>query len=160
MDDTGYDLSQVAPEANSTLAWKDQGIRGMSGASAAKMHRISLAVVQQGSVSKAAAVCNVSVTTVWRWSQKPEFEELCREARYQKYSLAISVLQWAANRAMSTLIGLTNDKDARIRVRAAESILDLARMDVHEELQAVIDDLEKTDSMELMNEENKNEEES
>jgi predicted DNA-binding transcriptional regulator AlpA len=160
MDESEYDLPPVVPEANSTRACNGQGIPGTSGASAAKMKRISLAVVQQGSVSKAAAVCGLSVTTVWRWSQKPEFEQHCREVRDEKYSLAISVLQWAANTAMSTLIRLMHGKDVRIRIRAADLILDLASTDAYEDLQAVIDELEKTESMELMNEENEDEEES
>jgi helix-turn-helix, Psq domain len=116
----------------------------MNTKSAAQADRISLAVLQQGSFSKAAAVYGVSTTTIWRYSQKPEFQEHCRKARYEKYSLAMSVLQWAANTAMSTLIRLTNHKNVGIRVRAAETILDLARTGVQGDLQAAFPELERT----------------
>jgi len=88
----------------------------------------------------------VSTTTVWRLSQKPEFQERYLKMRDEKYSFALSFLQQAANTAMSTLIRLSNDKDFRIRIRASEAIFELARTGVTEELESAVADLERTES--------------
>jgi DNA invertase Pin-like site-specific DNA recombinase len=127
---------QEEREETEQVPCKGQGNSGRSRASAAKIDRMALAVLHHGSVSKAAAACGVPTSTIWRWSQKPEFQEHCRKARYEKYSLAISVIQWAANTAMSTLIRLKDDEKVGIRVRAAEMILELARTGVQGDLEA------------------------
>jgi hypothetical protein len=133
-------------QADSIFAREGKRTPRKSGASAAKMDRIGLAVVQNGSISKAAAECGVSTTTVWRLSQRPEFQEHCRKLENEKYSFAISFLQHAANTAMSTLIRLSNDQDFRIRVQASEAILELASTGLKEDLESAVADLEKTES--------------
>ena len=145
----------VAPQVNSVLSYESESTRKKIGASAAKMDRFCLAVLQHGSSSKAAVACGVSPITVWRWSRKPEFQEQCRKARCEKYFFAISFLQRTANAAMSTMMRLMSSTNVMIRVRAAEFILELARTGVQEDLLAGVDDLEKTEA--AQNEENENE---
>jgi DNA invertase Pin-like site-specific DNA recombinase len=156
MEETENDNSYVAPQGNSVLSYEDETSPKKTGASAAKMDRICLAVLQHGSTSKAAVACGVSPVTVWRWSRKPEFQEQCRKARCEKYFFAISFLQRTANAAMSTMIRLMSGKNVMIRIRAAEFILELARTGVQEDLLAGVDDLEKAEA--AQNEENENEE--
>jgi hypothetical protein len=155
-EETANDISHAPPQANFMLPDKGEGTPRKTSVSAVKMDRISLAVLQHGSSSRAAAACGMSPTTVWRWSQKPEFQEHCRKARSEKYFLAISIMQRAANAAMSTMIRLMSDKNVGVRGRAAEFILELARTRALEDLQAGIDDLAKTDSAAFLNEENEN----
>jgi hypothetical protein len=160
VEETENDNSYVAAQGNSVLSYEGESTRKETGASAAKMDRICLAVLQQGSSSKAAVACGVSPITVWRWSRKPEFQEQCRRARCEKYFFAISFLQRTANAAMSSMIRLMSGKNVLVRVRAAEFILELARSGVQEDLLAGVDDLEKTESAqddENENEENENE---
>jgi predicted DNA-binding protein (UPF0251 family) len=145
LEDLQTKRDQEETEETEEVPCKGPRSSARGGASAAKIEQISLAVLQHGSFSKAAEVCGVSPSTVWRCSQKPEFEEHCRNARYEKYSLAITILHWAANTVMSTLIRMMNHKNIGIRVRAGEMILDLARAGVQQDLQAAFAELESTD---------------
>jgi hypothetical protein len=93
-----------------------------------KMDRIVAALLVHGSQEKAAAALNMSPVTIWRWCQKPEFQETYDQARSESYSRAIGRAQYAANRAVSTLVEVMSLKDlpSGSRVRAADSLLDHA----------------------------------
>jgi predicted DNA-binding protein (UPF0251 family) len=113
-------------------------------ASAAKLDRIILALLEHGSHAKAAAACGMSAVTIWRWLRKPEFQEQYRKAQREAHSLAMTILQQGASAAMSLQKRMMTDKaPAAVRVQAAEFILDLAQTGAQEDLQARVDGLKK-----------------
>jgi hypothetical protein len=109
------------------------------------MDRIILALLEHGSPAKAAVACGMSSVTIWRWSQKPEFQQQYRKALREAHSSAMQTLQQGASAAMSLQKRMLTDKaPAAVRVQAAEFILDLASIGAQQDLQARIDVLKKS----------------
>ena len=90
-----------------------------------KMERIAQAMFEHGRVQKAAAALDMSEVTVWRWTQKPEFQEAYREVRREALSRSGSRLLQGSNAAAATLLKLMVNEGtpAAVRVRAAEGVL-------------------------------------
>ena len=93
-----------------------------------KMDRIIAALLEHGSQERAAVALGISPVTIWRWSRKPEFQEAYDQTRREAYSRAIARAQYAANRAVGTLIHvmLLKESSPANRVRAADALLDHA----------------------------------
>jgi uncharacterized protein YggE len=68
------------------------------------MDRIIAALLEHGSQERAAVALGISPVTIWRWSRKPEFQEAYDQTRREAFSRAIARAQYAANRAVGTLI--------------------------------------------------------
>jgi Homeodomain-like domain len=64
-----------------------------SGASSSKGDQIILALLEHGTIEKAAASLGVSDVTVWRWLKKPDSQEAYRKARRDAFSRSIARLQ-------------------------------------------------------------------
>ena len=93
-----------------------------------KMERIAQAMFEHGSVQKAAAALGMSEVTVWRWKQKPEFQQAHSEVRREALSRASGRLLHGSGAAAATLLKLMLDPSApaAVRVRAAEGVLEHA----------------------------------
>jgi uncharacterized protein YggE len=93
-----------------------------------KMDRIVTALLEHGSQERAAVAMGISPVTIWRWSRKPEFQEAYDQARREAFSRAMARAQYAANRAVDTLIHIMRLKEnsPASRVRAADALLDHA----------------------------------
>ena len=93
-----------------------------------KTDEIILALLEHGTIEKAAAALGISDITVWRWLKKPEFDEAYRKARRAAFSRSIGRLQHAGGAAVTTLLKVMVDKEAAAgsRVRAADCVLDHA----------------------------------
>jgi molybdenum-dependent DNA-binding transcriptional regulator ModE len=93
-----------------------------------KADRIILALLEHGSIQKAAAALGMSDVTLWRRLRKPEFQEAYRLARREAFSQSMGRLQHAAGAAASTLLRIVVDKEAPAgtRVRAAHCVLEHA----------------------------------
>jgi hypothetical protein len=116
-----------------------------SSTQASKAERIILALLEHGSHEKAAAALGISAATIWRWLQKPEFQEQYRKARREAYSRGMGRLQHAVNPAVTTLLRIMVDIKAppSSRIRAAVSVLDHANTFALEDLHVRIDSLEQ-----------------
>src|SRR5215467_9648243 len=90
-----------------------------------KMRRIAQALFEHGTVQKAAAALGMSPVTVWRWKQKPEFEEANREIRREALSRSGGLLLHGYSAAATTMLKLALDPSspASVRQRAAEAVL-------------------------------------
>jgi transposase len=75
------------------------------------------------SIRKAADALGVDEKTIRRRLQTPAFSEKLREARGQLLEGAISALAGLTNRAVRELGRLLRSHDARIRLKAASTIL-------------------------------------
>jgi predicted DNA-binding protein (UPF0251 family) len=108
--------------------------------------RIILALLEHGTQEKAAAALGISATTVWRWFQKPEFQDQYRAARRQALSHSKGLLLQAAPAAAAILLSIMRDKKARAanRLRASKSILKHGSKPELEALLARIASLEQT----------------
>ena len=93
-----------------------------------KMERIAQAMFEHGSVQKAAAALGMSEVTVWRWKQKPEFQQASSEVRREALSRSGGRLLHGSGAAAATLLKLMLDPSASaaVRVRAAEGVLEHA----------------------------------
>jgi hypothetical protein len=93
-----------------------------------KMEPAIAALLSHRSVEDAARAVGISVNTLRRWMQLPEFQAACREARRKILSQAIGQLQNAAGAAAKTVLKIMVDPTvaAGIRLRAAEIVLDQA----------------------------------
>ena len=120
-----------------------------SGASSSKGDQIILALLEHGTIEKAAASLGVSDVTVWRWLKKPDSQEAYRKARRDAFSRSIARLQHASGSAVSVLLRVMVDKDAPAasRVRAADSVLDRAANAIElEDLEVRVQRLELEDA--------------
>lgn len=99
-----------------------------NGIRARKADRIIVALLEHGTIEKAAAALGVSDVTIWRWLKKPEFQEAYRKARGEAFSRSVARLQHPSGAAVSTLLKVMVNKDAPAasRVRAADCVLDHA----------------------------------
>ncbi len=93
-----------------------------------KAERIVLALLEHGNHEKAATALGMSPSTVWRWLQKPEFQEQYRKARAEAYSRGMARLQHAVNAAVSTMLRIMLDTNAPAssRVRVAVAVVTTA----------------------------------
>jgi hypothetical protein len=93
-----------------------------------KMEPAIAALLSHRSVEDAARAVGISVNTLRRWMQVPEFQAACREARRKILSQAIGQLQNAAGAASKTVLKIMVDPavPAGIRLRAAEIVLEQA----------------------------------
>jgi hypothetical protein len=93
-----------------------------------KMERIAQAMFEHGSVQKAAGALDMSEVTVWRWTQKPKFQEAYSEVRREALSRSSGRLLHGSGAAAATLLKLMLDPSApaAVRVRAAEGVLEHA----------------------------------
>ena len=90
-----------------------------------KMEQAIAALLSHRNVEDAARAVGISVNTLRRWMQVPEFQAACREARHRILSQAIGQLQNAAGAAAKTVLKIMVDPTvpAGIRLRAAEVVL-------------------------------------
>jgi len=109
-----------------------------------KAEQIIAALLEHGSREKAAAALGISPSTIWRWQQKPEFQEQYSRARGAVFSRAMGRLQQAADIAVTTVLTIMVGKDqpAASRVRAAASVLNYATETYMQDLQARVEALE------------------
>ena len=117
-----------------------------------KMERIAQAMFEHGSVQKAAAALGMSEVTVWRWTQKPEFQEAYSEVRREALSRSSGRLLHGSGAAAATLLKLMLDPSApaAVRVRAAEGVLEHAEKTFElEEVDVRLKRLEQAEHQEL-----------
>ena len=93
-----------------------------------KMEPAIAALLSHRSVEDAARAVGISVNTLRRWMQVPEFQAACREARRKILSQAIGQLRNAAGAAAKTVLKIMVDPTVPpgIRLRAAEVVLEQA----------------------------------
>jgi hypothetical protein len=87
------------------------------------------ALLEAPSVVEAARVAGLGVRTLFRWLREDEaFQEAYMSARRESMSHAISWLQQAASKAVTTLekVMATDDEPAGSRVSAAKTVLEMA----------------------------------
>ena len=90
-----------------------------------KLQRIAQAMFEHGSAQKAAAALGMSEVTVWRWTQKPEFQEAYSEVRREALSRSGSRLLHGANAAAATMVKVMLDPSVppSVRLHAAERVM-------------------------------------
>lgn len=91
-----------------------------------KMEQAIAALLSHRNVEVAARSVGISVNTLQRWMQVPEFQAAYQAARRKLLSQAIGRLQDAAGAAATTLLKIMMDPNvpAGVRLRAAEVVLD------------------------------------
>ena len=107
--------------------------------------RAVLALVEHGSVSRAAAECKLSRQTLYRWMREAEFEFALKEAssaQVVELSRRLTALTIRAVEKLEQLLNSPSEQQARL---AADSILSHAiRLRELTELEERIRDLELT----------------
>jgi hypothetical protein len=105
--------------------FEDEGIAMTNLTRSHKMDRIVRALVEHGTRQKAAAALGMSEVTVWRWMQKPEYQETSRAVRREALSRSSGRLLQGSSAAAATMLKLMLDPTApaAVRVRAAEGVL-------------------------------------
>ena len=58
-----------------------------------RMDRMILALLENGTLEKAAASLGISIATLWRWTQKEEFQEALLKARREAFHLRLDSLK-------------------------------------------------------------------
>ena len=91
-----------------------------------KMDRIILALLEHGTIHQAATALGMSEVTVWRWTQKPEFQAAYAKARREALSRSGGRLLQGTNAAASTIMRIMLDPSTSpaVRVRAAGCVLE------------------------------------
>jgi hypothetical protein len=110
--------------------------------------QLIIALLQQPSLEKAAAVAGMSVVTAWRISKTEEFQKEYRQARRDAFSQSIVRLQQASGAAVATLMKVMVDPKtpAASRVRAADCVLDHGAKSIEiEDIEARVATLERVE---------------
>ena len=114
---------------------------------ARKQEQAIAALLVHRTVEEAANAVGVSAKTLFRWQQQPEFREAYRQARRDAYSQCTARLQHASSAAVSTLLKVLVDPNARdaSKVRAADCVLSRASKAIElEEIEARLVELERS----------------
>jgi hypothetical protein len=87
-----------------------------------------VALLTQPTLGEAAKNAGIGESTLWRWLQEPEFNQLYRESRQQALTQAICRLQQVASQAVDCLAEIIANEDAPTssRVTASKAVLELA----------------------------------
>lgn len=98
----------------------------------AKQARAVLAMLEHPTLKDAAAAVNVGETTLWRWSQTPEFKAAYMDARREAVRQSIAHLQSATGEAVTCLRDVMKSTSASdsAKVSAARAMLELAMKSV------------------------------
>jgi hypothetical protein len=125
----------------------EEGTLPKISASAVKIDRFVVALLEHRTLAKAAVECGVSDVTMWRWSRKPEFIEQTQKVISEAYSRANAFLQHAANSAISVLLSLLGDKNSptAVKIMIAGFLLDLADTGAQQDLQKDLDFLQEAE---------------
>src|ERR1043165_1854735 len=94
----------------------------------AKQTRAMLALLQHPTLKEAAAAVGVGESTLWRWSQTPEFKAAYLDARREAVKQSIAHLQSATGEAVTCLRDVmksTKASDAA-KVSAARAVIELS----------------------------------
>lgn len=91
-----------------------------------RKQRAIVALLSKKSVNQAAQEAGISVRTLWRWLQNPDFQAAYRQTQRQVVEQALTALQQATGQAVETLRRNLDCERASVEVRAAEIILSQA----------------------------------
>ncbi len=108
--------------------------------------RAIIALLNEQTISRAAAVAEVGQRTLYRWLRKPEFARAYREARREAFGQAIALTQRYAPLAVNTLAQVMMDDGAPTssKVAAATTILRFGREGIEvDDLAARVEALEQ-----------------
>ncbi len=109
--------------------------------------RAIIALLNEQTISRAAAAVEVGQRTLYRWLRQPEFARAYREARREAFGQAIALTQRYAPLAVNTLaqVMMDNDAPSSSKVAAATTILRFGREGIElDDLAARIEALEET----------------
>ena len=109
--------------------------------------RAIIALLNEQTISRAAAVAEVGQRTLYRWLRQPEFSRAYREARREAFGQAIALTQRYAPLAVNTLAQVMMDDNApsSSKVAAATTILRFGREGIElDDLAARVEALEET----------------
>jgi transposase-like protein len=81
-------------------------------------------LLRSSSVAEAARAVGVAPSTLWRWRSDPAFAGALQEAQRQRYEAALELLASATERAVATMVGLLEEEDPSVRLRAALGVLE------------------------------------
>ena len=106
---------------------------------ARKKEHVIAALLSHRNAEEAAQAAGVSVSTLKRWMQLPEFKAAYLQARREVVSLTNARLQQSAGAAASVLLKLMADPTtpASVRARAAQGVLEAANKSL------ALEDMEK-----------------
>ncbi len=108
--------------------------------------RAIIALLNEQTLSKAAAAAEVGQRTLYRWLRKPEFSRAYRQARREAFGQAIALTQRYAPLAVNTLAQGMMDTaaPASSKVAAATGLLRFGREGIElDDLAARVDALEQ-----------------
>lgn len=91
-----------------------------------------LAMLEHPTLKDAAAAVNVGETTLWRWSQEPQFKAAYMDARREAVKQSIAHLQSATGEAVTCLRDVMKSAKASdaAKVSAARAVLEMAMKSV------------------------------
>jgi len=98
------------------------------GALSIKEHEALRALIDGLTIQETAETVGVAETTIYRWSLKPEFQAVLREARIANGEVVRGRLMRFAHEALTVIGNIMNDKDVapQTRLKAASEIMDRA----------------------------------
>jgi hypothetical protein len=107
--------------------------------------RLILALLRESRLDQAASAAGMSLSMAHRLKRTPEFEREFRKARNEAFGDAMAYLQWASGIAVAEVIAILRGPttSTRDRLRAADLLLTHAREGRMEELDAVLEHVEK-----------------
>jgi transposase len=106
-----------------------------------------LALITEPSFEAAAKKVGVSLSTLYKWNQREDFQELFRKAKKETMNQATAKLQKSTTLAIDTLNDVMANKKApaMARVTAAKTVLEFAFKAVEiEEIQERLERIEKS----------------
>src|SRR5271170_3965129 len=111
-----------------------------------KMDAAIIGLLTQRNLEEAARSAGISLATLRRWQDQPEFEAAYRKARRKTFGQQVARLQQASGAAVTTLLKLAVDQNSppAVKARAAHYILTLATKAIEiEDIEARVTELEQ-----------------
>jgi hypothetical protein len=111
---------------------------------ARKTEKAVEAMLTTSTIVAASEQSGVSVRTLFRWLQEPDFQDQLRQARHRAFNNALSRICGAAMEAADTLIkGVRGEKVTRTQYLSAKTLLEIAKAIQGDDLVSRVEGLEQ-----------------
>lgn len=86
-----------------------------------------VALLEYGSVARAAQEAGMHPSTLWRWMKQPDFQRKLSQAGYSVYTQALGRIHHGSNAAVAVLFRMLAEANPSTKLQAAKFLLESSR---------------------------------
>jgi hypothetical protein len=137
-------MTAARPRHHDNERWRTMTRNGTFSSLSARQQQGILCLLSEPNIAAAAAQAHVARRTLFRWLQEATFQEAYRAAKAEAFAHAMALASAGCGKAVTLLIEVVGDPQAPTgaRVRAAQVLIEFAKAETLEDLDARLKRLE------------------